>query len=212
MATYLFDSQSLSSTLVSGVNGSGQVTGDQGSIASIVVSDGSVVVLTMADNLIAGVAKADGSPDLFISDSVGQPPRLVTQSAFQPAPESTVCSSSADGRYVVFTSNATNVVPGEVDTNDDQNVYLLDRSTSTTVLVSHTPDSARTTGDAGSPGSRAAAKVSSVPAVISADGNYVAFISSADNLVPDQFRFPTSIYTNRYLYSVNTGQVTLISG
>ena len=210
--TFVFDSQSLTNTLVSGVNGSGQNTGNRGSVDSLVTSNGSVILLSTADNLIAGTTKTDGSIDIFVSHAAGQPPLLVTRSAFQAGPQSFVYSASADGRYVVFTSNATNVVPGQLNSNSDQNVFLLDRLTNTRVLVSHTPESLTTTGDQGSPGSLPAATIAGVPAVISADGNFVAFVSSADNLVPNQNPYPITIYSNIYLYNVQTAQVTLISG
>jgi Tol biopolymer transport system component len=76
---------------------------------------------------------------------------------------------SADGRYVTFDSNATNLVPG--DTNDLGDVFVHDRQTSRTTRVSVT---AR--------GAQAAGGNSANPA-ISADGQHVAFNSQAANLV-----------------------------
>ena len=75
---------------------------------------------------------------------------------------------SADGRFVVFTSSASNLVAG--DTNGATDVFVRDLSTGTTQLVSVGNSGAQ--GDAGS-----------FDASISADGRYVAFASSADNLV-----------------------------
>ena len=37
-------------------------------------------------------------------------------------------SVSRDGRYIVFVSNAGNVVDGVTDTNDDYDLFLLDRT------------------------------------------------------------------------------------
>lgn len=57
---------------------------------------------------------------------------------------------SADGRWVAFTSNAPNLLPGVVDENGDNDVFLHDRVTGETVLVSHNvDDEERTAG--GSP-------------------------------------------------------------
>src|SRR6185369_14398824 len=87
--------------------------------------------------------------------------------------DSTWVRQSADGRFVVFTSNATNLVPGQVDAENTQDIFLRDRVAGTTVLVSHsftTP-------------SVAAHDQSSIP-VISADGSYVAFCSFATDLIP----------------------------
>ncbi len=78
-------------------------------------------------------------------------------------------SISADGRYVAFTSTAANLV--ENDTNGKQDIFVHDRQTGTTVLVSR--------GHDGSPANGASDKPS-----ISADGRYVAFESDASNLVP----------------------------
>src|SRR5438105_5679212 len=48
---------------------------------------------------------------------------------------------SADGRFIGFTSHATNIIPSQTDTNAARDVFLYDRLTGTTVLVSHTSDS-----------------------------------------------------------------------
>jgi Tol biopolymer transport system component len=78
-------------------------------------------------------------------------------------------SISGDGRYVAFESDASNLVPG--DTNNETDVFVHDRETGETTLVSGASDG--TQGDD-----------SSQAADISADGRYVAFDSGADNLVP----------------------------
>ena len=56
--------------------------------------------------------------------------------------ESPPRSLSDDGRYVVFTSLATNLVPGQQDMNAAPDVFLRDLVTGTTVLVSHSMGSA----------------------------------------------------------------------
>lgn len=76
---------------------------------------------------------------------------------------------SSDGRYVVFTSLASNLVPG--DARDTWDIFVHDRLTGTTELVSTTLDGR-------------AAGASDAP-VISADGRYIAFWSFAMGLVAD---------------------------
>lgn len=76
---------------------------------------------------------------------------------------------SADGRFVAFTSRASNLVPG--DTNNAADIFVRDRQTATTQRVS--------IADSGAQGNRD----SYLPA-ISGDGRFVAFISQATNLVP----------------------------
>src|SRR5262249_44714724 len=77
-------------------------------------------------------------------------------------------SISADGRFVAFESDASNLVSG--DTNGTLDIYVHDRLTGATERVSVASDD--TQGNS----------VSSSPS-ISADGRFVAFASVADNLV-----------------------------
>jgi Tol biopolymer transport system component len=61
---------------------------------------------------------------------------------------------STDGRFVVFTSDARNLVAGQVDTNGGRDVFLYDRSTDSVKLVSHrstdpTPLTPRFAGNGG---------------------------------------------------------------
>ena len=76
---------------------------------------------------------------------------------------------SADGRFVAFISDATNLVPG--DTNGRYDVFVRDRQTGTTRRVSVGPGGVQGNGDSFDP-------------AISADGRFVAFDSYATNLVP----------------------------
>ncbi len=79
-------------------------------------------------------------------------------------------SVSADGRYVVFSSMATNLVAG--DTHGHAQVFLRDRVTGVTVCLSQSPDGHAANGPSYWP-------------TISADGHTVVFMSEATNLVPE---------------------------
>lgn len=79
-----------------------------------------------------------------------------------------------DGRFVVFASAASNLVPG--DTNDVGDVFVRDRLTGVTERVSVGRKGAQGNGDSNFLG------ISTAPA-ISDDGRYVAFKSDASNLV-----------------------------
>ena len=105
---------------------------------------------------------------------------------------------SANGRYAVYVSDKTNLVAGQSDDNEGADVFLYDRTTTTSVLVSHTAGSLTTTssGGAGTP-------------VISADGRFVAFASGATDLVDGIENLGG--HTNIFLYQVSSGQITLIS-
>jgi Tol biopolymer transport system component len=91
-----------------------------------------------------------------------------------PTGDSFAPSLSADGRYVAFASDASNLVAG--DSNDATDVFVRDLVAGTTRRVSLGAGGRQ--GDAASGGSGAGG-----PA-ISADGRYVAFGSGASNLVP----------------------------
>ena len=73
---------------------------------------------------------------------------------------------SADGRFVAFVSQSTNLVAGV----SGQQVYLRDRQTGQTTLVSKSSSGVTSNGG-----------VNSSPA-ISSDGRYIAFVSVATNL------------------------------
>ena len=80
-------------------------------------------------------------------------------------------SISANGRYVAFTSKATNLVRG--DDHKVEDVFVRDLKRNRTILVS------RAAGAHGAAGSGDSTRPS-----ISADGRYVAFQSYASNLGP----------------------------
>jgi Tol biopolymer transport system component len=83
-------------------------------------------------------------------------------------------SISADGRYVVYTSGATNLVPGDSPPGGlvDIDVFMFDRETRKTTQVNLAPDG------------RSTAWSSAHRPAISADGRFVAFQSAEDDLVP----------------------------
>jgi hypothetical protein len=100
-------------------------------------------------------------------------------------------SVSADGRYVAFTSSATNLdggAPGQTD------VFLHDRDSGTTTLVS--------VDGAG----EAANGASSRPS-LSADGRLVAFQSTASDLVDGDSNGVADVF----LRDLDTGETTLVS-
>jgi Tol biopolymer transport system component len=78
-------------------------------------------------------------------------------------------SLSATGRFVAFSSIASNLVPG--DTNGVTDVFVHDRKTGVTTRVSVDSAGGEGNGDSAGPS-------------ISASGRFVAFTSAASNLVP----------------------------
>ena len=78
---------------------------------------------------------------------------------------------SDDGRYIAFTSNATNLVPGQV-ARDSSSLFLYDRGAGTVSLVS------RAGGSAKNPSPYP------LSATMSADGRLIVFRSNDPSLVP----------------------------
>jgi len=156
--------------------------GSEGNVSSTlpaISADGRYIAFeSMASNLVA--ADTNGIEDIFVHDrQTGVTERVSVDSAgsevngpsYDPA-------ISADGRYVAFPSDASNLVPGDTKTcttwlNPGQcrDVFVHDRQTGVTQRLS--VDSAGNEGDGHS----------QEPA-ISADGRYVAFSSIASNLAP----------------------------
>ncbi len=109
--------------------------------------------------------------DVFISDWRARSTRRVSVSSTEAQGNADgFCPAvSADGRYVSFSSWASNLVRG--DTNDANDVFVRDRWAGTTQRVSVTSTGGQQNGYPGC-------------AALSADGRYVAFTSDATNLVP----------------------------
>ncbi|HTK76199.1 MAG TPA: hypothetical protein VL371_13130, partial [Gemmataceae bacterium] len=89
---------------------------------------------------------------------------------------------SADGRYVAFTSDASDLVANGNDNNSARDVFVRDTQANTTALVSIAADNSGSgngaSGDVGTAGVSPTGGVG-----ISADGRYVVFVSAASNLV-----------------------------
>ena len=106
---------------------------------------------------------------------------------------------SADGRYLVFVSTATDLTTAPTtSTNSSRDVFLRDRSTGTTTLVSHAVD--LPTAEAND--------LSESPR-ISADGRFVAYMSIANDVVAGQ-QGPSGL-ANVFLFDRVTGLNTLVS-
>jgi hypothetical protein len=208
---FLYDAATGASTLVSGSKGSASQGGNATSRQARITADGSAITfVSNATDLVANLNKPNAVPDVYVYTRQGPALQVVSRSAFPGAAAGIIYSTSLDGRYAVFGSNATNVVPGQVDSNSDLDVFLRDRQTGAVAVVSHVPGSPVTAGDAGSPNTTVGGGTPGVPAVISADGRFVAFVSDASNLVPGQTA-PSEPWHNVFLYDVTTGSVTLVS-
>lgn len=99
-------------------------------------------------------------------------------------------SISADGRFVAFTSRASNLVPG--DTNNRDDVFVLDRETEEITRVS-----------VSSAGIQSWGGHSSYPS-ISADGRYVAFESTATEFHPRDRNSSVDIFVHDRVLATTT--------
>lgn len=88
-------------------------------------------------------------------------------------------SISSDGRFVAFTSRASNLVAN--DTNGMLDVFVYDRQTGVTERVSVSSQGPEGNGD-------------SLMPVLSSDGRFVVFMSYADNLVANDFNGVSDIF------------------
>ena len=127
-----------------------------------------------ASDLVPG--DTNNAPDVFVRDlQTGTIMRVSTdKNGGQGNAISYAPSISADGRYVAFDSDASNLVPG--DTNGTLDVFVRDLQSGAITRVSTGAMAIR-------------AMRQSLSSDISADGRYVVFESTASNLVPGDTNF-----------------------
>ncbi|MCW6008771.1 hypothetical protein K1W54_30140 [Micromonospora sp. CPCC 205371] len=153
---YLWERQTGALELVS-VSSSGEVANADSYEPSLSADGRYVAFYSGASNLVSG--DIGGYYDLFVRDRRTDTTTRLTASS---TADSAMPRMTPDGRYVVFASAAFDLVPG--DANDRMDVFVHDRATATTSLVSLSPTGGQLPEGGTEPS-------------ISADGRYVAFIS-----------------------------------
>ena len=174
-------------------------------VVSVFFSDDEryLVYTSLSPNLSPGqINSLPRAANVFLWDRLSGDSTLVSHAAGQLTRTANGLSQSntgisSDGRYVAFTSLATDLVPGQIDTPGTGDVFLWDRNTGDIRLVSHAFHSSVTAGD--SP---------TVWSSLSADGRFIVFQSDASNLVPGTGGVPTPAI---YLWDRDSGSLTLIS-
>nr|BFE74813.1 hypothetical protein GCM10020092_081140 [Actinoplanes digitatis] len=151
-----------------------------------------VAFYSAARNLVPG--DTNNASDVFVHDR-----QTGTTSRVSVATDGTEANGpsqnpqlSADGRWVTFSTTATNLAPGAIGSKSK--VLLHDRETGTTTEVSVRPDGTSGTEDSRLPS-------------ISADGRYVGFISSDWQIVPS----PRFIATNAYVRDMQSGTTARVN-
>ncbi|HWQ90617.1 MAG TPA: hypothetical protein VN673_03015, partial [Clostridia bacterium] len=147
-----------------------------------------------ANNLVAG--DTNQASDVFVRDLLNQTTALVSISTNGECGngESHSAVISTNRRYVAFVSTASNLAPN--DTNRIADVFVRDLELNLTTLASA---GARSTNHSLSHGG-------SWSPVLSADGRYVAFQSTATNLVPG-----VGTINELYLRDLEAGQTHWVS-
>lgn len=157
----------------------------EGGDSPMLSADGHYVVYNAAKPLVSTGTDED-LDGMFVYDTrTGKRERLPYIAGDDP-------SISADGRYVVFSSEVRDLVPH--DTNRKYDCFLYDRKTHKTSLIS--------VNDKGRQGNGESNGV-----VISPNGRYVAFSSTASNLVPHD----TNKVDDVFVRDLRTGRTTRIS-
>jgi len=149
-----------------------------------------VIFLSSASNLVSG--DTNGYRDVFVHDRQNATTKRLSISSAGTAANnhSDMPSISVDGRYVVFSSNASNLVPD--DSNNQSDVFVYDQLLNTSRRVSLNSSGAQANG------------ASDLPS-ISGDGRYIAFVSWASNFAGAISR------AQIFVRDMKTGETSLVS-
>ncbi len=189
---YVRDFQNNNIQLVSA--GLAGTSGNSASSRPSISDDGRFIAFQSgASNLVAG--DNNGVSDVFVRDMWGgQGTTLVSRAPLGALGNghSSYPSISASGRYVAFTTSATNFVFG--DTNGSTDVFLVDRTLN---VLRHV--SSKVGGGFGVFGN-------SHEPNVSADGRFVAFTSSAPDIAAT-----TTVYLSSYVRDMTRGETYFVS-
>ena len=175
----------------------GQPVKVTGVVGIALSADGRFVAFdSCSSNLVPG--DTNGECDIFVHDrQTGQTTRVsLSSTGEQSNGDSTRPQLSADGRFVAFISEASNLVA--IDTNNDWDAFVHDRQTGQTTRVSITSTGAESQG-VGQDG-----RVS-----LSADGRLVAFDACGSNLFP--FPVDPNAGCDIFVHDRQTGQTSWVS-
>ncbi|WP_455206035.1 PKD domain-containing protein [Kaarinaea lacus] len=148
------------------------VEADSNSINSDVSADGRFIVFnSLATNLVND--DSNQTWDIFRRDRLtGQTKRIsISQAGEQANAASLESVINSDGRYIAFSSVASNLI--DSDTNGAKDVFLVDNDSGLVQRISVSADGIEADADSESP-------------AISADGRYIVYVSAASNLVANE--------------------------
>jgi hypothetical protein len=188
---FLRDRTNDTTTLVSG--SSATTAGNDPSDSPHITPNGNYVVFRSdATNLVGG--DTNGDTDCFIyTRSGGAISRILTSTAIQLNGDCFYPDISAGTPMVVYATSATNVLPGDLN-GTDLDIYLVSLTNTGHTRVSVDSAGNQANDDALSPS-------------VSSNGDFVAFWSAADNLVPND----TNGSADVFVHEVATGITTRVS-
>ena len=170
---------------------SSEAQADNGSYNPAISNDGRFIAfLSDATNLVSG--DTNSFTDVFVRDvQAGTTTRVSVGPGGAQANQvsDSFLTISGDGRYIAFASDATNLVSG--DSNGVPDLFVHDRLTGLTERVSLDSNEVQANNGSGYPS-------------ISTDGRFVAFSSSATNLMSGDTNGRTDIFVRDRLQGVTT--------
>jgi Tol biopolymer transport system component len=167
-------------TILASVNAAGTGGGNGDSWPCAISTNGQYALFeSAASDLISG--DTNGAKDIFLRDILHGTTTLVSVSTNGTSGngESREAAMTPDGRYVAFVSAASNLVA--IDSNAIADIFVRDVQLGSTVLAS--PGAAAVSPGSATPFTQ---QSSSEWPIISVDGRYVAFYSTATNIVAGQ--------------------------
>jgi Tol biopolymer transport system component len=189
------------------IDSNGAQSNGSSDYGTAISADGRFVVFASNDDLVP--EDTNGFRDVFVRDRmlaettcVSVDPNGIAGNAgsgyFQ-FPYHNDLAITPDGRFVAFTSWASNLVPG--DTNNQMDVFVRDRWLGTTVRASVSSSGVEGNDQSFDP-------------AISADGRFVSFTSYADNLVPGDHPYCGQfgcIANDVFVHDMISGETTMVN-
>jgi Concanavalin A-like lectin/glucanases superfamily len=189
--------------LLSHAANSPTLTGNGSSFVSGISNDGSYVgFVSRATNLVAGQNDSNGDLDLFLWERASGKVRLISHAAGSTTlagnRRTDSARISADGKYMTFRSEATDLMVGLNDGNDRADAFIWHRPTGKTSLISSSSEVADMTANG-----------ATFARFISANGAYVVIDSGATDLVSGLNDGNSN--SDTFIWERLTGKIVLMS-
>ncbi|MES2971111.1 MAG: hypothetical protein V4702_02195 [Patescibacteria group bacterium] len=190
-------------TTIESISTSSTQANNSSTLASISADGRYIVFDSLASNLVPN--DTNGRSDIFLRDrqngvtsreSINLSGNQANETSFEP-------EISADGRYIVFSSFASNLLVGNQnpnDSNDAYDIFVRDRQTGTNRRVSVGSNGLQANGGSQRP-------------QINDSGTRIVFDSDARNLVPENIPLPfgSQYAQNVYMHDLTTNTTSLLS-